>query len=29
MQGIVTQDGEPCYSFTGTLKRIRDRNGPA
>ena len=29
MQGIVRQDGEPCYSFTGTLKRIRDRNAPA
>jgi uncharacterized protein (TIGR00369 family) len=25
MQGIVRQDGEPCYSFTGTLKRLRDR----
>ena len=29
MQGVVRQDGEPCYSFTGTLKRIRDRNAPA
>ena len=29
MQGTVTQDGEPCYSFTGTLKRIKDRNAPA
>ncbi|MGN6154626.1 MAG: PaaI family thioesterase [Sphingomicrobium sp.] len=29
LQGIVTQDDEPCYSFTGTLKRIRDRNAPA
>ncbi len=29
MQGVVTQEGEPCYSFTGTLKRIRDRNAPA
>jgi uncharacterized protein (TIGR00369 family) len=28
-QGVCTQDGEPCYSFTGTLKRIRDRNAPA
>ena len=25
LQGIVKQDGEPCYSFTGTLKRIRER----
>ena len=22
LQGVVRQDGEPCYSFTGTLKRI-------
>jgi acyl-coenzyme A thioesterase PaaI-like protein len=29
LQGVVTQEGEPCYSFTGTLKRIRDRNPPA
>jgi acyl-coenzyme A thioesterase PaaI-like protein len=29
LQGVVTQEGEPCYSFTGTLKRIRDRNAPA
>src|SRR6266542_93405 len=29
IQGVVIQDGEPCYSFTGTLKRIRERNGPA
>ena len=29
LQGIVTQEDEPCYSFTGTLKRIRDRNAPA
>jgi acyl-coenzyme A thioesterase 13 len=29
MQGVVRQDGEPCYSFSGTLKRIRDRNAPA
>lgn len=29
LQGVVTQDDEPCYSFTGTLKRIRDRNSPA
>ncbi|HVF83579.1 MAG TPA: PaaI family thioesterase [Sphingomicrobium sp.] len=25
LQGVVRQDGEPCYSFTGTLKRLRDR----
>ena len=29
LQGVVRQDGEPCYSFSGTLKRIRDRNAPA
>jgi acyl-coenzyme A thioesterase PaaI-like protein len=29
LQGVVKQDGEPCYSFTGTLKRIRDRTAPA
>ena len=29
MQGVVRQDAEACYSFTGTLKRIRDRNAPA
>ncbi len=29
LQGVVKQDGEPCYSFTGTLARIRDRNAPA
>ena len=29
MQGTVKQEGEPCYSFTGTLKRIKDRNAPA
>ena len=29
MQGVVRQDGEPCYSFGGTLKRVRDRNAPA
>ena len=26
LQGTVRQNGEPCYSFTGTLKRIRDRS---
>ncbi|QNM82557.1 PaaI family thioesterase [Sphingomonas sabuli] len=29
MQGIVRQAGESCYSFTGTLKRIRDRTATA
>ena len=29
MQGVVRQDGDPCYSFAGTLKRIRERNAPA
>ena len=26
LQGVVRQNGEPCYSFSGTLKRIRERN---
>ena len=25
LQGVCRQDGEPCYSFTGTLKRLRTR----
>jgi acyl-coenzyme A thioesterase 13 len=29
LQGVVKQDGAPCYSFTGTLKRVAQRNGPA
>jgi len=29
LQGVVRQDGEACYSFTGTLKRLRDRNPAA
>jgi acyl-coenzyme A thioesterase 13 len=29
LQGVVYQGGSPCYSFTGTLKRIRERNAPA
>ena len=29
LQGVVRQDNEACYSFTGTLKRIRDKNAPA
>ena len=28
LQGVVRQDDEPCYSFSGTLKRIRERNAP-
>jgi uncharacterized protein (TIGR00369 family) len=26
LQGVVRQDGEACYSFTGTLKKLRDRS---
>ena len=29
LQGVCVQDNEPCYSFTGTLKRISKRNGPS
>ena len=29
LQGIVLQDDDPCYSFTGTLKKVTRRNGPA
>ena len=29
LQGVVKQDNQPCYSFTGTLKRVRERNAPA
>lgn len=29
LHGVVRQNDQPCYSFTGTLKRIRDRNAPA
>jgi acyl-coenzyme A thioesterase PaaI-like protein len=29
LQGVVTQNDEPCYSFSGTLKRIRERNAVA
>jgi uncharacterized protein (TIGR00369 family) len=25
LQGVVRQEDEACYSFTGTLKRLRDR----
>ena len=28
LQGVCVQDNEPCYSFTGTLKRISKRDGP-
>lgn len=26
LQGVVRQEGEACYSFTGTLKKLRDRS---
>jgi uncharacterized protein (TIGR00369 family) len=26
--GTCAQDGEPTHSFTGTLKRVKERNGP-
>jgi hypothetical protein len=26
---VVKPNGENCYSFSGTLKRIRERNAPA
>jgi acyl-coenzyme A thioesterase 13 len=29
MQGVVKQNGEPCYSFSGTLKRVNTPNRPA
>jgi len=29
LQGIVRQNGEPCYSFSSTLKRVTERNGPS
>jgi acyl-coenzyme A thioesterase PaaI-like protein len=29
LQGVVRQDGEACYSFTGTLARVREPNRPA
>jgi acyl-coenzyme A thioesterase 13 len=29
LQGVVRQDGEACYSFTGTLKRVNTANRPA
>jgi uncharacterized protein (TIGR00369 family) len=27
--GTCEQDGEPTHSFTGTLKRVKERNGPS
>ncbi len=29
LQGVVKQNGENCYSFSGTLKRVNRVNGPA
>lgn len=29
LQGVVKQNDENCYSFTGTLKRVSRPNGPA
>ncbi|MEO7751727.1 MAG: PaaI family thioesterase [Sphingomicrobium sp.] len=29
LQGVVRQNGAPCYSFSGTLKRVRERTPPA
>ena len=29
LQGVVKQEGTPCYSFTGTLKRVNTPNRPA
>jgi uncharacterized protein (TIGR00369 family) len=29
LQGVVKQNGENCYSFSGTLKRVNRANGPA
>ncbi len=29
LQGIVKQNEEPCYSFSGTLKRVNRPNAPA
>jgi uncharacterized protein (TIGR00369 family) len=28
LQGVVRQNGENCYSFSGTLKRVSRPNGP-
>ena len=29
LQGVVKQDGENCYSFSGTLKRVNRPNAPS
>jgi uncharacterized protein (TIGR00369 family) len=29
LQGVVRQGGEPCYSFSSTLKQVTTRNGPS
>ena len=29
LQGVVKQNGENCYSFTGTLKKVNRPNGPS
>jgi hypothetical protein len=26
LQGVVVQDGEACYSFSGTLKKLRENS---
>jgi acyl-coenzyme A thioesterase 13 len=29
LQGVVKQNGENCYSFSGTLKKVNRANGPS
>jgi uncharacterized protein (TIGR00369 family) len=29
LQGVVKQNGENCYSFSGTLRRVNRPNGPS
>ena len=29
LQGVVKQNGENCYSFSGTLKKVKRPNGPS
>jgi acyl-coenzyme A thioesterase 13 len=29
LQGVVKQNGENCYSFSGTLRRVNRANGPS
>jgi len=29
LQGVVKQNGENCYSFSGTLRRVSRANGPS